>query len=79
MMINIVFIIKSKKAITINKIDNKRNMKNLYLNLIVKKFTYSIALLAILFGFSNNANAQVKKAFTQRASQYTPNKKVYSV
>ena len=54
-------------------------MKNLYFNSIVKKSTYSIALLAILLGYNNTANAQVEKAFTQRTSQYTPTKKIYNV
>ena len=59
-------------------------MKNLYFNSIVKKSTYSIVLLTILFGFNNNANAQGQlnstgRAFTQRTSQYTPTKKIYNV
>ncbi|MFB9090447.1 HYR-like domain-containing protein, partial [Flavobacterium paronense] len=54
-------------------------MKNLYFNSIVRKSTYTLAIFAILFGFNNMANAQVKKAFTQRTSQYSPTKKIYNV
>ena len=55
-------------------------MKNLYFNSIVKKATYTIVLLAILLGFNNTANAQVRKAFTQRTSPlYVPEKKIYNV
>ncbi|MFB9089043.1 HYR-like domain-containing protein, partial [Flavobacterium paronense] len=54
-------------------------MKNLYFNSIVKKLTYSIAILAIFLGFNNTVNAQVKKTFTQRTSQYSPTKKIYNV
>ncbi|PJE39940.1 MAG: hypothetical protein CUR32_10890, partial [Flavobacterium sp.] len=38
-----------------------------------------IVILAILFGMNTKVNAQVKKAFTQRTSQYTPTKKIYNV
>jgi gliding motility-associated-like protein len=54
-------------------------MKNLYFNSIVKKLKHIAILLLILSGFSNTADAQVRKAFTQRTSQYTPNKKIYNL
>ena len=54
-------------------------MKNLYFNSIVKKFKQIVVLLVILFGFSATINAQVKKAFTQRTSQFSPTKKIYNV
>ncbi|HNP32321.1 MAG TPA: hypothetical protein PKN96_03420, partial [Flavobacterium sp.] len=55
-------------------------MKNLYFNSIVKKFKQLAVLLVILFGVSNTANAQIKKAFTQRTSPlYTPERKIYNV
>ncbi|MGC4039747.1 MAG: gliding motility-associated C-terminal domain-containing protein, partial [Flavobacterium sp.] len=54
-------------------------MKNLYFNSIVKNLKHIVVLLAILFGFSNTINAQVKKTFTQRTSQYSPTKKIYNV
>jgi hypothetical protein len=54
-------------------------MKNLYFNSIVKNLKQLIVLLIILFGFSNTIDAQVRKAFTQRTSQYSPTKKIYNV
>ena len=54
-------------------------MKNLYFNSIVKKLKYLVVLLVILFGFSNTINAQVKKAFTQRTSSFSPTKKIYNL
>ena len=54
-------------------------MKNLYFNSIVKKLKHLVVLLVILFGFSNAINAQVKKAFTQRTSSFSPAKKIYNV
>ncbi|MCF6133484.1 beta strand repeat-containing protein, partial [Flavobacterium wongokense] len=54
-------------------------MKNLYFNSIVKKLKHSIVLLAILFGFSNAVDAQVRKAFTQRTSTYSPNRTIYNI
>ncbi|MGG7036070.1 MAG: hypothetical protein ACI7YS_12860, partial [Flavobacterium sp.] len=54
-------------------------MENLYLKSIVKKLKYLVGILVILFGVTNIADAQVKKAFTQRTSQHTPTKKIYNV
>ncbi|UPT70911.1 MAG: gliding motility-associated C-terminal domain-containing protein [Flavobacterium sp. JAD_PAG50586_2] len=54
-------------------------MKNLYFNSIAKKLKCLAVLLIILFGFSNTINAQVRKAFTQRTSQYSPTKTIYNV
>ncbi|WP_395632627.1 hypothetical protein, partial [Flavobacterium sp.] len=54
-------------------------MKNLYINTSNTKLNYLIVILAILFGMNTKVNAQVKKAFTQRTSQYTPTKKIYNV
>jgi hypothetical protein len=54
-------------------------MKNLYFNSVVKKLKSIAILLLILFGVSNTAEAQVRKAFTQRTSQYSPNKKIYNL
>ncbi|MGL2963687.1 hypothetical protein ACSVH2_07700, partial [Flavobacterium sp. RSB2_4_14] len=54
-------------------------MKNLYFNSIVTKLKHIAILLLILSGISNTANAQVRKAFTQRTSLYTPNKKIYNL
>ncbi|MFZ4680190.1 MAG: hypothetical protein ACOYLP_08485, partial [Flavobacterium sp.] len=54
-------------------------MKNIYLNSITNKLKCIAIVLVILLGISNTANAQVRKAFTQRTSQYTPTKKIYNV
>ena len=54
-------------------------MKNIYLNSIANKLKFSSVVLLILLGISINASAQVKKAFTQRTSQFTPTKKIYNV
>ncbi|WP_264521002.1 gliding motility-associated C-terminal domain-containing protein [Flavobacterium sp. N1994] len=54
-------------------------MKNLYFNSIVKKLKQLVVLFAILFGFSTTINAQAKKVFTQRTSQFSPTKKIYNV
>ena len=54
-------------------------MKNTYLNSIVTKLKCIAIVLVILSGISNTANAQVRKAFTQRTSQFTPNKKIYNI
>jgi hypothetical protein len=54
-------------------------MKNIYLNSIANKLKSTSVVLLILLGISNNASAQVKKAFTQRTSQFTPTKKIYNV
>ncbi|WP_293871669.1 hypothetical protein, partial [Flavobacterium sp.] len=54
-------------------------MKNLYFTSIVKKLEHLFVLLVILLGFSITSNAQVKKAFTQRTSQFSPTKKIYNV
>ncbi|MBM6499617.1 hypothetical protein H9X54_009950, partial [Flavobacterium macrobrachii] len=54
-------------------------MKNLYFNSVVKKLKSIAVLLLILLGISNTVDAQIRKAFTQRTSQYTPNKKIYNL
>src|SRR6218665_864769 len=54
-------------------------MKNLYFNSIAKKLKQVAVALVILSGVSTSVNAQVKKAFTQRTSQYSPTKKIYNV
>ena len=46
---------------------------------MANKLKFSSVVLLILLGISNNASAQVKKAFTQRTSQFTPTKKIYNV
>ena len=54
-------------------------MKNLYFKSINYKPQYLVILFALLFGNVFTAEAQVKKAYTQRTSSYTPNKKIYNI
>ena len=54
-------------------------MKNLYFNSIAKKRKHVVAMLIILLGFSTTINAQVRKAFTQRTSSYSPTRTVYNL
>ncbi|TRX16162.1 immunoglobulin domain-containing protein, partial [Flavobacterium franklandianum] len=54
-------------------------MKNLYFKSINYKPQYLIILIALLFGNVFTAEAQVKKAYTQRTSSYTPTKKIYNI
>ena len=50
-------------------------MKNIYFK---SKIPF-LALLVLLLGSAMTADAQIKKSFTQRTSQYTPTKKIYNV
>ncbi|MGV9005004.1 MAG: hypothetical protein ACOH1G_13260, partial [Flavobacterium sp.] len=54
-------------------------MKNLYTMKVNNMLKFLVLLVAFLFGNSIDSNAQVRKAFTQRSSQYTPGKKIYNV
>ncbi|MDD5150936.1 MAG: SprB repeat-containing protein, partial [Flavobacterium sp.] len=54
-------------------------MKNIYFKTINYKLQYLVLLIAIFIGNMYTAEAQVKKSFTQRTSQYTPTKKIYNV
>ena len=54
-------------------------MKNLYLKLISNPFQYLILAFVLLIANSQTAEAQIKKDFTQRTSQYTPTQKIYNV
>ncbi|WP_304196351.1 SprB repeat-containing protein, partial [Flavobacterium alvei] len=54
-------------------------MKLIYFKKIKNRFHFLVVLIAIFIGNVTTADAQVKKAFTQRTSQYTPTKKIYNV
>jgi len=54
-------------------------MKNLYLKLISNPLKYLLLVIVLLIANSQTAEAQIKKGFTQRTSQYTPTKKIYNV
>ena len=49
-------------------------MKKLYLKAIIHKFIITVLVLNVFV-----VEAQVRKAFTQRTSTYTPTKKIYNV
>ena len=49
-------------------------MKNLYLKAIIHKFVITVLVLNVFV-----VEAQVRKAFTQRTSTYSPTKKIYNV
>ncbi|WP_309640571.1 hypothetical protein, partial [Flavobacterium sp.] len=53
-------------------------MKNLYFKSMTKKLQ-NIAILFALIGTTINVEAQVNVGFTQRTSQYSPTKKIYTV
>ncbi|KAB1153548.1 gliding motility-associated C-terminal domain-containing protein, partial [Flavobacterium luteum] len=54
-------------------------MKNLIFNLMTYKLHYAILLLGILIGNTIKINAQVNVGFTQRTSQDSPDRKIYTV
>ena len=55
-------------------------MKKIYSNLnINKRFYFYFLQMLLLFGVVFSANAQLRVPFTQRTSQYTPQKKVYNI
>ena len=54
-------------------------MKNLYFKSMKKNLQYLVLLLAILVGTTLDALGQVNVGFTQRTSQYSPTKKIYTV
>ena len=55
-------------------------MKNIYFNSeLNNKACYFFLQLFFLFGMIVTANAQLRVPFTQRTSQYTPDKKIYNI
>ena len=53
-------------------------MKNLYFKSMTNKLK-NIAILFALIGTTLQVEAQVNVGFTQRTSQYSPTKKIYTV
>ena len=55
-------------------------MKNIYFNSeLNNKACYLFLQLFFFFGMIVTANAQLRVPFTQRTSQYTPDKKIYNI
>jgi putative flippase GtrA len=54
-------------------------MKNIYFKSITNSLKFFALVTFILIGNAITAEAQVRVGFTQRTSQYTPNKKIYNV
>ncbi|NUY79707.1 gliding motility-associated C-terminal domain-containing protein [Flavobacterium sp. MAH-1] len=54
-------------------------MKNIYFKSKIATPKFLMLLLTALLGFTFAANAQVRVPFTQRTSQFSPTKKIYSI